>query len=130
MNRIDVTCALVIKNGKLLACQRGAESFHPFEWEFPGGKVEAGETPQECIVRELQEELGLAVEISKELEAIEHDYPWNRIRLIPFLCKVTDDEPIINEHHAIRWIKPADFEKLKWSAADFRLFKLNRKHIV
>ncbi len=67
MNRIDVTCAIIIKEGKLLACQRGPRSEHAYEWEFPGGKVEDGESPEACIVREIWEELKVDILVLKQL---------------------------------------------------------------
>ncbi|MBN1926599.1 MAG: (deoxy)nucleoside triphosphate pyrophosphohydrolase [Prolixibacteraceae bacterium] len=129
MKRIDVTCAIIVKEGKLLACQRGSQSEHAYEWEFPGGKVEEGESAENCIVREIWEELKVEIIIVKQLEDIEYDYPRLSIRLIPFLCKINSGNPSPVEHHTIRWQPSERFHDLIWSAADKEVFNLNAKTI-
>ncbi|HNW50013.1 MAG TPA: (deoxy)nucleoside triphosphate pyrophosphohydrolase [Prolixibacteraceae bacterium] len=130
MKKIEVTCAIIVKNDTFLACQRGPGSEHPYEWEFPGGKVELSETPEECIVREIWEELKVDIEIIKKLEPIDFDYPRMSIRLIPFLCSITQGHPTPVEHHTIRWQRINQFSELIWSEADRQLFALNEAHIV
>jgi 8-oxo-dGTP diphosphatase len=122
---ILVTCAIIIKNDTLLACQRGPHSSHPYEWEFPGGKVENDETPEECIKREIWEELRVEIEILNPLEPIEYEYPGEAIRLIPFLCSITEGNPTPVEHHTIRWQRITMFSDLKWSDADKIVFRAN-----
>ncbi len=96
---INVTCA-VIRNedDRVLVVQRGEETDHPLKWEFPGGKIDAGESEEECIIREIQEELSLDVVIFGKLPVVEHDYGYKKIRLIPFICDTLDDMPMLNEH--------------------------------
>ncbi|MCF8360013.1 MAG: (deoxy)nucleoside triphosphate pyrophosphohydrolase [Prolixibacteraceae bacterium] len=126
MNRICVTCAIIMKDGKLLACQRGPHSEHAYEWEFPGGKVESGESYQNCIVREIWEELKVEISVLKELKSIDYDYPRLSIRLIPFLCRIDAGNPSPVEHYTIRWQPVERFCDLKWSAADREIFERNR----
>ena len=126
MDCIDVACALIVESGKILACQRGVDSDHPNEWEFPGGKVEAGETANECIVREINEELGIIVKVDRRLEPVEHDYGFKHIRLIPFICRVEKGVPVAYEHKTIKWHPVNDFDNLHWSTADHKLFYRNK----
>ena len=129
MESIDVACALIADNRKLLACQRKADSDHPLEWEFPGGKVERGETFHECIIREIKEELAMTVSVKESLEPVVFDYGFKRIRLIPFWCVIEKGIPVAIEHESVKWQPIDDFGKLKWSAADYQLFYLNQKEI-
>ncbi|HPR30721.1 MAG TPA: (deoxy)nucleoside triphosphate pyrophosphohydrolase [Prolixibacteraceae bacterium] len=130
MNRIDVTCAIIIKEGKLLACQRGPRSEHAYEWEFPGGKVEDGESPEACIVREIWEELKVDILVLKQLTPINYDYPRISIRLIPFLCRIDAGNPSPVEHHTIRWQPINRFADLLWSAADKTVFDTNKEALL
>lgn len=129
MKRVAVTCAVIIVAGELLACQRDTDTDHPFEWEFPGGKIEHGETPEECIIREIKEELGVDVFVERMLEPIEHDYGFKKIRLIPFLCKLIAGKPRAIEHKALKWCSIKCFTDLKWCEADRKLFYLNKSEI-
>jgi 8-oxo-dGTP diphosphatase len=126
---ISVTCAIIVKNDTILACQRGPNSSHPYEWEFPGGKQENAETPEECIIREIWEELRVEIEVLKPLKPVEYEYPEIAIRLIPFLCHITEGNPTPIEHHTIRWQRIAMFNDLKWSKADEKLFRVNELDI-
>lgn len=116
---IDVTCA-VIRNedDRVLVVQRGEETDHPLKWEFPGGKVDAGESEEECIIREIQEELSLDVVIFGKLPVVEHDYGHKKIRLIPFVCDTLDDMPMLNEHVSFEWLTPGELGKVDFSEAD------------
>jgi 8-oxo-dGTP diphosphatase len=116
---INVSCA-VIRNDdeKVLVVQRGKDSDHPLKWEFPGGKVNPGETFEECIVREINEELSLDIIICASLKNVEHDYTNKRIRLIPFICDTLMDLPVLNEHVAYRWIEASRLAEIDFSEAD------------
>lgn len=130
MKRIHVTCAIILDGQNILACQRGEGTDHPFEWEFPGGKIEPGETPEACIVREIKEELDVDVIVGKQMIPIDYDYHFKSIRLIPFLCSLPIGEPKALEHDSIKWLPIEHFSDLKWSEADRELFFLNLKQIV
>jgi 8-oxo-dGTP diphosphatase len=125
MDAIDVTCAILVRNEKLLVCQRRAGTEQAFLWEFPGGKVEQGETYEQCIVREIMEELGVEMKIDKPLLSVEYHYPNRTIRLIPFLGHIPQGEPISLDHHAIEWIGIDQIDKLEWSDADKALIERN-----
>lgn len=120
---IKVTCALIINTGKILITQRGANSDHPFQWEFPGGKVNGGETFRECLVREIKEELNMEVEIEKELVAVEYDYGFRKIKLIPFLCTSSTRELLLNEHNDFKWINWTELDYINFSEADKKLIQ-------
>jgi 8-oxo-dGTP diphosphatase len=89
MQIVDVTAAVVIQGNKILIAQRLATGRHPGRWEFPGGKVEAGESPVECLAREMAEEMGVEVAVGEKLSEVEHAYPDMKIRLIAFSCEIT-----------------------------------------
>lgn len=116
---INVTCA-VIRNeeDEVLVVQRGEATDHPFKWEFPGGKQTDGETEEECILREVKEELSMDIVIFGRLPVVTHDYGHKQIRLIPFICDTLDELPFLSEHLAYRWVKPAELKSVDFSEAD------------
>lgn len=106
MKEILVTCALIESEGKFLLAQRGPEMSHPGKWEFPGGKLETGEAPEECIVREIREELSLEIEVVRRLSDHAHVYPelQRRVILMPFLCRMVGGGLVLQEHAAVAWV--------------------------
>jgi len=116
---IDVTCA-VIRNeeGLVLAVRRGPGMGNAGKWEFPGGKTRPGEYHEDCIIREIDEELGMHIIITGSLDAVEHDYGDKQIRLIPFLCETLESAPLLREHAEYRWMKPGELVTLDMTAAD------------
>ena len=129
MKRIDVTCAIIVENGNVLACQRGVNSDHPYEWEFPGGKVEPGEGLAACIVREIKEELLIDVDVVKILAPVDHNYATKKITLIPCICTIINGQPKVTEHEALKWLPLAQFLSLKWSDADCKVFLTHKAEI-
>lgn len=123
---IDVTCALIIHENKVLAVQRGPETDHPFQWEFPGGKIRDNESAEESIRREIREELSVEIEIFEKLKPIEYDYGIKIIRLIPFICSIKKGSLFLTEHIAQQWVLPGNAEELNWSEADRKLIQENR----
>jgi 8-oxo-dGTP diphosphatase len=116
---IDVTCALIIgHNGKVLAAQRSSSMRLPLKWEFPGGKTEAGETYEACLIREIAEELGIAVEIISPMAPSVHDDGRQAIRLIPFVCRIKSGDILLAEHAAYIWLQPEELLALDWAEAD------------
>jgi 8-oxo-dGTP diphosphatase len=115
----EVVCG-VIKDeaGCFLACLRPAGKHLGGLWEFPGGKVEAGEPPEAALVRELREELGIEVTVEGALDPVTWTYDRGQIRLSPYLCHITLGIPSPLEHEALRWCAPRDFESLEWAPAD------------
>lgn len=116
---IDVCCALIVdEGGKIFAAQRSKTMKLPLKWEFPGGKLEDGETAECCIVREIEEELGIAIQILNRLVSNEHHYDDFSIRLIPFVCQTAAKTVSLKEHADCRWIEPEELLTLDWAEAD------------
>jgi len=116
---LRVTCAIIRnEDDEVLAVQRDGNTDHPFKWEFPGGKIKAGESEEECIIREIREELTMDIVICSRMEAVEYDYGKKHILLIPFVCDTLDDLPVLTEHAAFKWISPARLRELDFSEAD------------
>lgn len=95
----------------------------PLKWEFPGGKVEEGESLENCLVREIKEELDITIKIIDELAPNEHKYSDKTIKLIPFLCRWTKGEIHLKEHAAYRWQRPKNLLDLDWAEADIPIVK-------
>ncbi|AMR31178.1 hypothetical protein A0256_06940 [Mucilaginibacter sp. PAMC 26640] len=116
---IRVTCALIINNeGKVLVAQRSTQMSLPLKWEFPGGKIEPNESPNDCLVREIKEELDIDIRIVKQLPSNNHSYPHISIELIPFLCIYLTGEISLREHANFRWLPKDDLLALDWADAD------------
>ena len=122
---IDVCCAIIINDRKILAVQRGPDSSHPMQWEFPGGKIQSGETATQCIVREIDEELSVQIKILDQIESIDFDYRNKQIRLIPFLCKISSGEILLTEHSSMYWFRLAEWNTIDWTGADQKLIVRN-----
>lgn len=122
---IQVACALIISKGKVLIAQNGAGSDHPFQWEFPGGKLNPGETEEQCICREIKEELELEIYVAEKLTGVEHDYGIKQISLIPFVCSIKSGVLKLNNHINIEWIEIGKLEEFDFSEADKRLILLS-----
>jgi len=118
-----VACALIEKAGLLLAAQRSATMTLPLKWEFPGGKIEAGESPEECLHRELREEMEISVVIGRALLPCTHHYTDFSVTLYPFVCQLSSAEILLREHAEIRWLAPEDVLGLDWAAADLPVLK-------
>ena len=106
MKVLEVTAAIIRKNGKVLICQRPANKNFGLLWEFPGGKIEAGETGEQCIVRECQEELGVTLRVERKFTDIVYEYSDRVVHLHCYLCEIITGVPEKREHNAITWIAP------------------------
>jgi 8-oxo-dGTP diphosphatase len=116
---IDVTCAIIRnEENEVLVVQRGENTDHPLKWEFPGGKLNENETEEECIIREIKEELSIDIVICKRMPDTEYDYGCKQIKLIPFICDTLDDLPFLTEHIAFKWVNPASLRSVDFSEAD------------
>jgi 8-oxo-dGTP diphosphatase len=116
---IDVTCALIIDSERrLLATQRSAIMSLPLKWELPGGKIEPDETPEQCLIREIKEELNIEIEIVKSLAPNIHNYPFITVKLIPFISKCTNGEIELKEHADFKWLTTNELLDLDWADAD------------
>jgi 8-oxo-dGTP diphosphatase len=126
---IEVSCAIIMKDSKILAVQRAPESSHPWKWEFPGGKIQYGETAAQCIIREIEEELRLRIEVLDQLKFIEFDYGSMQIRLIPFICRIAFGDIILTEHVAKCWFDFDQWQTIDWLGADYELILKNQERI-
>ena len=116
---IDVVCGVIRDDsGRYLACRRPQDKHLGGLWEFPGGKVDLGETPENALVRELEEELEIGVDVGERLAEVRWHYDVTTIRLIPFFCRIRTGEPVPVEHTEIRWCAPHAFAELDWAPAD------------
>jgi 8-oxo-dGTP diphosphatase len=120
---LRVVCGVVVdRSGRVLCCQRMKGSQAGY-WEFAGGKIELGETPKEALARELQEELGIEVEVGDALPVVTYQYPHFHIELLPFWCKILSGEPEMREHSQVIWCEVQMLQNLVWSAADSLIVK-------
>jgi 8-oxo-dGTP diphosphatase len=115
---IHVACALIERDGLTLAAQRSAVMSLPLKWEFPGGKLEAGESAEVCLRRELIEEMGVAITIARALPLHTHSYDTFTVTLYPFICTIESNTITLHEHIAILWLPPHELHSLDWLEAD------------
>ena len=120
MKSIDVVAAIICHDGKILATQRGYGE-QAGGWEFPGGKVEPGETPEEAIVREIREELGATIAVDGHLTTIDHDYETFHLHMACFLAHVAEGTLELHEHIAARWVDAETIDELAWLPADLKV---------
>ncbi|MBE8721226.1 (deoxy)nucleoside triphosphate pyrophosphohydrolase [Sphingobacterium pedocola] len=115
---LHVTCAIIKQDNTILICQRSAKMKLPLKWEFPGGKIEQGESKEECLMREIKEELGIDVTLGRELSMVEYHYPEFAICLYPFECTLSGGEPHPTEHAKAIWVDCNELLNYDWAAAD------------
>jgi 8-oxo-dGTP diphosphatase len=118
LKKIEVSCAIIEKDGLVLAAQRSESMSLPLKWEFPGGKLAPQETAADCLVREIKEELGVDITISSSLSPSDWQYPNFSITLYPFVCGLDSEEMSLAEHKCIAWVKPEELPDLDWAEAD------------
>lgn len=117
---IHVCCAVIIDAfGKILVCRRKQYAERGGKWEFPGGKIESGESREDCLRREIMEELGVEIRIGIPLIEVHHAYPDKDIILCPFICRLEDNFPIrLIGHDSALWVEKSMLADLDWSEAD------------
>ena len=120
MKTVRVVAAIIIENGKVFATQRGYGEFKD-GWEFPGGKIEQGETPEEAIVREIKEELDTVVEVGELLDTVEYDYPNFHLSMDCFICKIKSGNLVLKEHESAKWLTKEILRSVEWLPADMGL---------
>ncbi len=118
MSIISVTCALIIRDGRVLAAQRSAAMDLSGKWEFPGGKIEPDEDPGECLAREILEELSIEVIVGEALDPSDFAYPGKTIRLLPFTAVWKSGEISLLEHSQVIWLHRESLFSVDWAAAD------------
>ena len=120
MKTIRVVAAIIIKNGEVFATQRGYGDFKG-GWEFPGGKIDAGETPEEALIREIKEELDTEVEVIELLDTVEYDYPNFHLSMDCFICNIKSGDLVLKEHEAAQWLTKETLDSVNWLPADLGL---------
>lgn len=113
---------------KIFATQRGYGEFKD-GWEFPGGKVEVGETPENALVREIKEELDTEIEIIELFDTVEHDYPEFHLSMDCFICKLKCGDLILKEHEAAKWLTKETLDSVDWLPADWGLIEKMKEYI-
>jgi len=124
MKHLHVTCAIIERDGLVLTAQRSSAMSLPLKWEFPGGKIDPGESPEACLRREILEELGIHVTIGQGLPTSTHHYPKLSITLYPFVCTINSGDIVLYEHAAIDWLPPDLLHTLDWAEADLPVLKV------
>ena len=123
MKRINVVAAVIIRNGRIFATQRGYGEWKDW-WEFPGGKIEPGESPEEALLREIREELAIDIVIDRHLTTVDYDYPDFHLTMHCYICHLKDAiQPHLLEHEAARWLGRDELEEVKWLPADVEVVK-------
>lgn len=120
MKTIEVVAAIIRKNNKIFATQRGSGEFEG-GWEFPGGKIEQGESPQEALKREIIEELDTMIQVGKLIDVVEYDYPRFHLIMHCFLCEIISGDLVLKEHAAAKWLSKEELDSVKWLPADISI---------
>jgi 8-oxo-dGTP diphosphatase len=124
MKRIEVAAAVLIEQNRVFAAQRGEEGPLGLKWEFPGGKLEDGESPTEAVVRELREELATTVEVDRLLLTVQHQYPWFHITMHALLCRRVEGDLNLTEHVQARWLEKEELYSVDWAEADLPIVQV------
>lgn len=128
MKTIEVVAAIIKHDNRILATQRGYGEFKGF-WEFPGGKMEEGEAPEDALVREIKEELDTLIEVGDLMETVEYDYPQFHLKMHCYICSIISGELVLNEHEAARWLTRDTLNSVDWLPADEALIERLREVI-
>lgn len=118
---IEVAAAIIRKNEKFLICQRPQDKSQGLLWEFPGGKLEPGETGEQAVIRECREELGVTLQVDSFFMDVTHEYPDRTVHLSVYNCSLTDGEPVRLEHNDIRWITASELGEFEFCPADIEI---------
>ena len=127
MKTINVVAAVIKMDNKIFATQRGYGEFKG-GWEFPGGKIESGETPQEALVREIKEELGATIKVGNLIDTVEYDYPNFHLNMQVFWGEVISGKLVLKEHQAARWLSVHEIDCVNWLPADLELVEKIKKN--
>lgn len=117
MKKIEVVAAIIHRDGAYFATQRGYGEFDGM-WEFPGGKIEAGESPEDALKREIQEELGIDIGVKEFLCTTEYDYPSFHLTMHCYICSIEAGEIVLREHKSARWLRSEELGSVEWLPAD------------
>ena len=128
MKQIEVVAAIIRKGDKIFATQRGYGEWKDW-WGFPGGKMEAGETPECALVREIHEELSAEISVDEFLCTVEYDYPGFHLTMHCYLCSLVTEALHLNEHEAAKWLEKDELDSVKWLPADYEVLEEVRSKI-
>ncbi|MCQ2380014.1 MAG: 8-oxo-dGTP diphosphatase MutT [Victivallaceae bacterium] len=126
---VKVVAAIIVDGGRVFATQRGYGDFKD-GWEFPGGKIESGETPQEALKREISEELGILISVGELFRTVEFEYPAFHLSMQCFICRIEQGTPVLAEHEDARWVDANEIETLSWLPADHGLVREIRDRLL
>lgn len=126
MKTVKVVAAIIRDGDKIFATQRGYGEFQG-GWEFPGGKIEAGETPQAALVREIQEELDVTISVGDLIQCIEYDYPTFHLSMDCFWAEIQSGQPVLKEHQAAKWLTKDQLDTVNWLEADLEVVEKVRE---
>lgn len=126
---IEVVAAIIIRDGKLFATQRGYGEWKDW-WEFPGGKIEPGESPEDALKREIREELATKIEVGNLLTSVEYDYPQLHLTMHCYLCSLISGQLSLLEHEDARWLTKDDLNSVRWLPADLEILPLIAERIL
>ncbi|MBP5218305.1 MAG: (deoxy)nucleoside triphosphate pyrophosphohydrolase [Bacteroidales bacterium] len=125
---IEVVAAVIKSGHSIFATQRGYGDFKDY-WEFPGGKMEAGESPEEALVREIREELATEISVDRYLCTVDYDYPSFHLTMHCYLCHVVSGDLELREHEAAKWLSKHHLEEVEWLPADFGVLDLIKNEL-
>lgn len=128
MKTINVVAAIIRDGDRIFATQRGYGEFKD-GWEFPGGKVEEGETPQEALKREIEEELETEIEVGDYLTTIEYDYPKFHLSMKCYWAKIVEGKPVLLEHEAAKWLTKDTIDSVEWLPADITIIEKVKENL-
>lgn len=120
MKTIEVVAAIIKKDGKIFATQRGYGDFKD-GWEFPGGKIESGETPEQALVREIKEELEADIKVGELVTTVEYDYPQFHLTMHCYMCELLSENLVLTEHEAAKWLSKDQLDEVDWLPADIEV---------
>lgn len=126
MKTVQVAAAIILKDGRVLAAQRGYGNYKDW-WEFPGGKIRPGESPERALVREIREELRADIRVGDLFYVVEYDYPEFHLRMRCYLCELISDDIVLTEHEDARWLSAAEIEEVSWLPSDIKVVKKLKK---
>ena len=129
MKTVKVVAAIIIHNNRIFATQRGYGDFKD-GWEFPGGKIEPGETPQQALVREIKEELDTEIEVGDYLETVEYDYPAFHLSMDCFFCTIKMGDLVLREHEAAKWLTVETLYDVDWLPADKVIIEQIKRYLM
>ena len=129
MKKVNVVAAIIKQDNKIFATQRGYGNFKGF-WEFPGGKIETGETPEEALIREIKEELNVEIIVGDHIGTVEYDYPDFHLSMQCFMAEIKAGEMVLNEHSAAKWLTKETLDSVEWLPADVEVLEWVKDNVI